>query len=169
MGDIERLIADSLKQFSSYIRDSSWYGREREAVSLYALGFLQKQLGKVDWLTGPTQILIEGAVRQRPGSERKKHVNKDLLLWDAPGMTCWNSDMEPVHVPLVVLEWKVYRRSSTKEIKFSDHDLDWLSWFTSSYVGRVGFAINVVISGPNSHLKTAKIIEGYVDENWLSC
>ena len=168
MNDIERVIEVSLKEFSSYVRVHSWCGREREAVSLYALGFLQNQVGKADWLTDPTQISIEGAVRQRPGSKQKKHVNKDLLLWEAPAMTCWDSDWEPIHVPLAVLEWKVHRRSSTKQIKFSDYDLDWLSWFTSSQAGRIGFAINLTISDQNSILKAARIFEGKVEKNWLS-
>lgn len=168
VNEIESVISVSHKEFSNYVREHSWHGREREAVSLYALGFLQNQVGKADWLTDPMQISVEGAVRQRPGNRQKKHVNKDLLLWKKPAMTCWDSTWEAVHVPLAVLEWKVHRRSSSKQVSFSDHDLDWLSWYTSSNAGRIGFAISLTILEAGSTLRAAKIMGGDIDENWLS-
>ncbi len=52
----------------SFYRDicSEWCGRENEAVNLYALGHLAKQVRRGTILSNLTQIGIEVAVRQLP-------------------------------------------------------------------------------------------------------
>ena len=60
--EIDEIIRASLMGFVEDVFRSSWKGREREAVSLYVLGHLQKQCGKDKILREPTQIGIEAAV-----------------------------------------------------------------------------------------------------------
>jgi hypothetical protein len=88
---IDTIVRDSLTEFVADVFGSSWKGREREAVSLYAFGYLQRQIRKGGILRDPTQIGIEMTVPSKKSLNPKERVCKDLVLWREPNMTCWNT------------------------------------------------------------------------------
>ena len=59
MTALDHAVQRSLLAFLVYIREKAWTGRENEAVSLYALGFLQCERRPGTLLRDPTQIGIE--------------------------------------------------------------------------------------------------------------
>ena len=107
---IEAVVKNSLSDFHADVKISNWIGREREAVSHYVTAQLINQLEIGTQFHSLSQAVIEGAVKQWDKTS-KKQVNKDLLIWPGPGMTTWNNEWEPEHIPLAILEWKVYRWS----------------------------------------------------------
>jgi hypothetical protein len=107
--EIDNIVRVSLTEFVEDVFRSSWRGREREAVSLYVLGFLQEQCRSGRILRDPTQIGIEAAVPSSLKLNPKGRVCKDLVLWREPKMTCWNERWEAVNPPLAIMEWKAFR------------------------------------------------------------
>src|SRR6266550_3801870 len=89
MDQLDQFVRKSLEAFIGRVFATNWRGREREAISLYAFGFLQQFCGSDPVLRDPTQIGIEATV-SGIATNRKGRVNKDLVVWPAPGMTCWN-------------------------------------------------------------------------------
>jgi hypothetical protein len=130
---IESIVKNSLSEFHSGVKINNWIGREREAVSHFVTAYLINQVSEDSIFQSLSQAVIEGAVKQ--WDKTTKHlVNKDLLIWPKPGMTTWNSEGEPGHVPLAVLEWKVHRKRK-KLTSFDEHDVEWLEWFTAEHAG----------------------------------
>ncbi|QOJ03658.1 MAG: hypothetical protein HRU71_09230 [Planctomycetia bacterium] len=62
--ELDSIIQSSLLEFAEWIDHHAWFGREKEAVSLYVLGFLQKHCRPRTILSDATQIGIEVAVPQ---------------------------------------------------------------------------------------------------------
>src|SRR6059036_1119248 len=104
--DLDRIIRDSFVEFVAWLfapestvdldsRDDNtaarrrWFGREREAISLYAVDFLRRRCQTGSVLSDARQIGIEVVVPGVPGLNRKRpcRVNKDLVIWPAPAMT----------------------------------------------------------------------------------
>ena len=72
IAEIDRIARESLTDFVGHVFAEEWFGREREAVSLYTLGYLLPHCRPDGFLRHPTQIGIEGAVPQIDGPNRKK-------------------------------------------------------------------------------------------------
>jgi hypothetical protein len=104
ISELDLIIRQSLKDLVDDVFDRPWFGREREVVSLYAFGHLQRYCREGGVLSDPTQIVLEGAVPQLPGPNRKQLVCKDLVIWPKPRMTCWNEEQEPAHYPIAIVE-----------------------------------------------------------------
>jgi hypothetical protein len=101
---IDIFIRESLLDLREFISRTRWHGREREAVSLYAFGFLAARCKPEGPLRDPTQIGLDVAVRQPPGPRRKALVCKDLVIWPDPAGNCWDDSSNPTRHPLVVIE-----------------------------------------------------------------
>ena len=54
LAQIDLIVRGSLIEFVDEVVRSSWRGREREAISLYAFGFLQRQINGSRILTDAT-------------------------------------------------------------------------------------------------------------------
>ena len=157
---LDFVIRESLIDFLDYIRSNPWWGREREAISLYVTGYLIRRCARGSPLHDLRQIAIEGAVAQI-GGKGKKHVCKDLVIWPEPAMTCWDKDQKPTNIPLAIVEWKVDQRES------SSRDIAWLQEFSKNKMGFVGFAVNLVLRSSNRCLTCSRIVGGDVDTEWL--
>src|SRR6266545_914881 len=106
---IDHAIRSAATTFVDAIFSNGWRGREREAVSLFAIGYLVRECREGAVLHSPTQIAIEASVPGVAELNAKGRVNKDLVIWPIPAQTCWNETWAVVNDPLAVAEWKVFR------------------------------------------------------------
>jgi hypothetical protein len=170
--EIDNIVRASLTEFVEDVFRSSWRGREREAVSLYVLGFLQKQLRSDSIFRDPTQIGIEAAVPSSLNLNPKGRVCKDLVLWSEPKMTCWNELWEAVNPPLAIMEWKAFRRPALKAQVYSP-DVAWLKNYSALYSDMfaghsfVGYAVALDLLQRKFRLSAARVENGRADDNWL--
>src|SRR5215475_11962231 len=81
MSDLEPIIERALRRFLAHVRDVGWHGRENEAVSLYAFGFLQRECVPGGPLVDATQIGIEVGAAPAPVKGPRARVRKDLVIW----------------------------------------------------------------------------------------
>lgn len=63
MPDMDSIIRQSLREFVADVFAHSWWGKEREAVSLFAFGYLIRQCRPGSALFDPAQIGIEVSSR----------------------------------------------------------------------------------------------------------
>lgn len=166
--ELDALIRSTLTAFTDSIFASGWRGREREAVSLYAAGFLQPLCNPGGPLRDPTQVAIEVTVPPAPGHNPKGRVNKDLVLWPEPRMTVWDSDWKVKNVPLAILEWKVFRSGMRGAPAVSTYDLEWLKSFSGAHPQFVGYAVTVNLVGRPFRMRVARCYGGAAQLDWLN-
>lgn len=166
--ELDSVIRQSLSEFVSDIFQAGWLGREREAVSLYVLGYLIRYCKPNCFLRDPTQIGIEVAVPQLRGPNKKKQVCKDLVIWRQPRMTCWNSAWEPVEYPTAILEWKVYRAGqASRGLGVSRYDIAWLGEFSVGLDDFVGYAVSLDLRSRKFRLLCTRVHDGQPNHRWL--
>ncbi len=166
LDQIDQAIRSAATEFVSAVFADSWRGREREAISLFALGYLIRQCRQGTVLYSPTQITVEGAVPGVPHLNPKGRVNKDLVIWSKPAQTCWDEAWRVACDPLAVLEWKVFR-PTTRPATFSKYDLNWLVQFSQRRPNFVGYAVMLDLAHRGSRFAAARVSEGSVDADWL--
>lgn len=166
-GALDSLIRSTLTAFTDAIFASEWRGREREAVSLYAIGFLQPRCTAGGLLHDPTQVAIEVTVPGVPSLNPKGRVNKDLVVWPEPRMTVWNGAWQVVNEPLAILEWKVFR-SNTRAPRVSEHDLEWLVAFSRDRARFVGYGVTVDLAERGFRTRVARCRRGAAQQDWLA-
>jgi hypothetical protein len=135
-------IEISLKEFSAFIRDSEWRGKENDCVNLFAHRFLAKRVRPID------RIGIEVAVPQLGGKGRKQAVRKDLVIWRRGGQTTWDASWRAHVMPEAILEWKV-RRSPNAKATISNRDRAWLKSFKTRHRAFVGVCVTVAFGKMN--------------------
>ena len=164
---IDIILRDSLTEFVVDVFGSSWKGREREAVSRYAFGFLLRQIKKGGVLRDPTQIGIEVTVPSSKSLNPKERVSKDLVLWPKPNMTCWNADWEVVNFPLVIIEWKVFRLPSSRP-QISKKDVGWLRQYSALCPSLfVGYTVSLDLLQRKFRVSVTRIESGKAQDRWL--
>ncbi len=136
MEPIDRIIIRSLRSFLAYINQKEWFGRENEAVNLYAFGFLQRECSNEGPLIDPTQIGIEVGAADTPKSVRSQ-VRKDIVIWPEPGVNRWYP-ASPRTEPLAIMEWKV-QRPNVRPSK-TQGDIAWLLRHCSSST-TIGYSV----------------------------
>ena len=171
MSVLDDIIRDSLVAFALEALEGPWTGRrEREAISLYAFGFLLKQVKRDGVLNDPAQIGIEFPVPQVVSSvemngigrrREKLQVCKDLVIWPRPAMTCWDQAGQPNVSPIAILEWKFGVETTSR------HDLEWLKAFSRNRPEFTGFAISANRPGASFLMKVAKVTGGEAYPDWL--
>lgn len=163
MQGIDSIIRRSLTSFTESVFDSNWFGKEREAVSLYAFGHLLPLCRPDSVLYDPTQIGIEVRVPSPDGESYKNaETMKDLIVWPEPEWTCWDENGQSTRVPLTLVEWKV------GETGISDYDVGWLQDFTSENPSCIGCALSVDLLERNFRLTCTRIEAGDPDPEWLA-
>ncbi len=158
--ELDDILKKSLAQFVNGIIEHGWYGKEREAVSLYAFGTLINFCKPGTVFHAPAQIGIEVRVPKPSGPYRKAEVTKDLVIWPTPGMTCWDREGKPRNYPLAVIEWKV------NDFKGQDHDIRWLTAFTGN-CSTVGYAVALNLKASTQSLNCDRFAAGIREERWL--
>lgn len=161
--ELEGVIRESLLEFAQEVARTGWRGREREAVSLYAFGFLLPRCRPGTPLHHPAQIGLEVAVGQPPGPGRKPQVCKDLVIWPEPAMVCWDVDGCPANQPLAILEWKA------RTGKPSHYDEAWLCEYSIMAPHFTGYAIALNPQGRATSLAVSQVAGGMITRDWVSC
>ena len=159
--ELEGIIRASLERFAQHVQDTGWFGKEREMVSYYALGFLAKECRVGSVLFDPGQISVEVRVPGIKDFTKKKQVCKDLLVWERPGMTCWNERRESVLAPLVIMEWK---DELTKDFAY---DVEWVRRFSEDRPDFLGITVALHLARQGAELRCCATRNGLVESNWL--
>jgi hypothetical protein len=157
--DLHHIIERSLARFLSYVRKHQWYGRENEAVNLYAFGFLQKECTPSGPLKDPTQIGIEVGAGAAPAKGENARVRKDLVVWPQPVMNCWFPQAEATNKPLAVLEWKV-RRPNAQAPRGVRHDFDWLTKHSAGDAQCLGYSVELNLATKPPSLAVMRFCNG---------
>ena len=166
MSDIDDAIRAAASEFVEAVFADGWRGREREAVSLFAIGYLIRQCRPSSILHSPTQVAIEAAVPGVSQLNPKGRVNKDLVIWSQPAQTCWDEAWTVTHEPLAVMEWKVYR-PTTPRPALSKYDVNWLVQFSRGKPSFVGYAVWLDLAARGSRFTAARVQDGSIGERWL--
>ena len=167
LAQIDLIVRGSLIEFVDEVLRSSWRGREREAISLYAFGFLQRQINGSRILTDATQIGIEVTVPSDRSLNPKGRVCKDLVVWREPKMTCWNEGWEVVNYPLAILEWKAFRLKSSNPL-VSRYDVEWLQRYSAFCpTSFVGYAISLDLLQRQFCVCVTRVENGHRQDSWL--
>jgi hypothetical protein len=165
--ELDQIIQRAAKEFVSAVFSQPWWGREREAISLFAFGYLLRQCAAGSVLFDPRQIAIEACVPGVPELNPKNRVNKDLVIWPSPAMTFWEYGGKEGNEPLAVMEWKVYR-PDTRPPSPSKHDLEWLAEFSAHRPNFIGYAVGLDLDKTRPNRFTAvRIQDGQADAGWL--
>lgn len=160
MEKLESTIRRSLLDMAEFVQLTNWRGREREAVSLYAFGFLAPRCEPHNLLRKSTQIGLDVAVPQLSGPRRKKLVCKDLVIWPEPAGTCWDEAGKPTRFPIAILEWK------TRTSEISKYDEEWLLEFSKRSFNFVGYAVSLEPSA-RTRMTVTRVSHGLALSRWL--
>ncbi len=153
------------------------FAREREIVSGFVLTHLLPTLASGRDLSMPGQIGIEVAVpqrRDRPHKRRDPDVCKDVVLWPASGMTCWDGTGRAVHFPRAVLEWKSVNRKDPPAVarrkRQVEHpaDVEWLRWFVRQAPGSEGYAVLVDLSVGSQSVRVHRVTAAAEAPEWFA-
>lgn len=159
--ELEAIIRRSLTTFVHHVRDTGWWGKEREAVNYYAFGFLLKECAKDSVLFDPAQLVIESRVKQIDKPKSKNEVCKDLAIWAAPGQGCWDNARKSSQYPLAILEWKA------NTDKIFAYDRDWLLSFSTGKADFVGVCLSLNMHAEPPTLNASLIRNGIECRGWL--
>ena len=167
MDSLDGIVRSALKTFAEEALDGSWNGqREREAVSLFAFGTLLTQVSPGEVLSSPSQVGLEVPIPQvtvgnEDSTNKKDQVCKDLVIWPAPRMTCWDEDHNPTVPPAAVIEWKFDRAS------IYDGDVNWLAAFTRRYPECTGYAVTANQPMSRFTLTCTRVSADQTQQKWL--
>jgi hypothetical protein len=169
INDLDDIVRRTLSAFANDISVNGWSGRrEREAVSLYALGYLASAVRPGSVFFDVSQIGVEVPVPQLPidspvhkGAKRvKTQVCKDIVIWPQPAMTCWDHDGRPTVFPKAVMLWKSANQPDSA-------DMEWLQYYSMGRRNFVGYAVATAGYGDSIRLQCARVAVGRMEPNWL--
>jgi hypothetical protein len=173
--ELDEIVSGALRSLMIDLSAPSWYGREREIVSLYVLGHLLPLCRSGSVLSEATQIGIEVAVPQHnQDGPAKRHVCKDVVIWPRPKMTVWGANGDKAEYPLCVIEWKSVNRRDTptqQALKRADYDkidIEWLRRTSELSPEFTGYAVLVVQGAGRPTLECAGAFAGAVEREWLT-
>ena len=130
MTELDKAIRAALDAFVAELNRRNCWGKEREAVSVFVLGFLSRHVES-------TRIGIEVRVPQLPEPSRKEAVCKDVVIWKEPFDNVFTRPNEVKRVPVAVMEWKCFTPSHSRA------DVEWLKQFTARHQSCAGYAVRL--------------------------
>lgn len=170
-------IREAFHALHADLSAGTWYGREREVVSLFVLAHLLPRLVAPLGSLHASQLGIEVAVPQipTPGHRRvRPDVCKDVVIWPSPRMTCWRSPRENVQYPSVILEWKTRNNTwpRTSLLNFErahGRNVAWLQKFVRvAPESFVGYAVMLDLVPTTPALRVVEVTSERTNESWLS-
>jgi hypothetical protein len=161
---LDTLIDRSLRAFASDSLGCGWRGKEHDWVNRYTFGYLLKECQPDSPLYDPAQLAVEVGVAQPPGYA-KAAANRDIVIWDRPGMSCWSEDWQPVHHPLAILEWKVHRPNRLN--RDQKHERQWLREYSAWQARPICYAVEVRWSPSQASLKCTRFAAGVETVDWI--
>lgn len=138
---IDRFLNEALESMASWLKANTWRGKEHECVNLFAHKFLFDKIEPGAAVECPTQVCIEGALKQ-PAGYKNPAARKDLVIWSKPLQTTWSTNWEPVRSPKAVMEWKVFRDRLPGRL-FDRHDVEWITSYTEEQPTSFGYLVSV--------------------------
>lgn len=97
------------------------------------------------------------------------HVNKDLVIWGKPGMTCWDrmpapdEKLVPKNWPLRIIEWK--RAKSHRDAR---RDCEWLLDFCRrAPKSFCGYSVVLGAGQGEERIHCTRVSRDTVQENWI--
>ena len=139
---IDRFIESSIYTFAEWIAESTWQGKERDCVNIFATRFILPAINPKTPITDYSQVRIECGVPQPQVGFSRPSAAKDLVIWRAPLDVAWDSEWQPKNIPWVVIEWKT-RRKGRFDSMFDSHDVRWLEAFTEQNPKAFGYTVTV--------------------------
>jgi hypothetical protein len=161
----QRLVDEALKSFAEDLRVSSWRGKENDCINRFAHGHLLSHCG-TGVLRHPTQVGIEVGVPQPPGVGTRGAARKDLVIWPEPWMCTWNSEWKPVHIPTVVMEWKICH--AKKRLTGHKHDQKWIKAFAEWQPAVLGLTVVVDLDARKQRLLVGRYCRAEAEVCWIS-
>lgn len=164
---LDQLVEQSLRRFARVALKEPWHGKEQDWVNRYAHGTLLKYCDPAGPLHDASQIGIEVGIPQPPDrtEKMKSAVRRDLIIWDKPESTCWDSDWKPVRHPLAILEWKVHRPGHRNPKVQKERK--WLRWYCGWQQNVVAYAVEIDTAKNPIVLKCARFLGKSENESWL--
>jgi hypothetical protein len=142
MTPLDNLLAQSLRDFESWLLQTGWRGKEHDCVNLFTHGHLFPRVGSASPIREFTEVGIEIGVPQPSQIGIKAACRKDLVIWDEPRATAWDTaTWLPVRPPRAIIEWKAHR----KPVRYSLHqgDIDWLTAYSLHFPAFTGYVVTV--------------------------
>lgn len=162
---LDTIIGRSLRGFAKDTLGCGWHGKEHDWVNRYTFGYLLKECGPGGPLYDPAQLAVEVGVGQPPTGYAKLAVNRDIVIWDRPGMSCWDEDWKPVHHPLAILEWKVHRPNRPN--RQQAHERQWLREYSAWQEQTLCYAVEVKWSLTQASLRCTRFAAGVETFDWI--
>jgi hypothetical protein len=153
MHELDTIVVRSFLDFVAYIDVHKWRGRENEAVSLYAFGFLQHERSAEGPLRDPMQIGIEVGAGDTPKTPTSQ-LRKDLVIWREPGANRWFP--YDGTKPLAIIEWKVLRPGV--RLVTSDDDTEWLTTHCGSKA-TIGYSVLLDLRQEPARLRLLRVTD----------
>ncbi len=166
--ELDTLLRRAFIGFAEDIRKDRWYGKERDCIQRFAMGYLVDACGTHHFLQHPTQVGIEMPVAKPSEVGKRRSAPKDLVVWHEKWPKVWDSQWNPSLTPLAVIEWKVSRGKKGGENK--DHDAKWLGSFTSDKQSSVGYSVMLRFNDARDlcSLDVCRYFLGKPDHEWFS-
>ena len=157
---IDRFLEAAIGDFAERIRDSSWLGKERDCVNMFATQCVLPLVGGNSAIKDYSQVRIECGVPQpKLQGVHRPSAAKDFVIWHGPLDVAWDSNWKPVRVPWVVIEWKT-RRKGRSNAMFDKHDERWLKAFSEQNPASLGYAVTVDFSRGRRQVHYARFSRG---------
>ena len=163
---LDRSVRLALTSFATRAFDPNWRGREREAISLFAFGYLLEHFNGREPLRDPAQIGIEVCVPGVKAENEKGRVNKDLVIWSDAAMSTFNEERRAVYSPLCIMEWTTFRTGRSRRRAW-EYDIRWLESYTKEWPDCTGYAVALLVNPPAPTLRVARVQRGDKNRSWL--
>ena len=160
----DSLLKEAFSSFGEDLAASGWRGKENDCVNRFALGHLLPRCG-TSVLRHPTQIGIEVGVPQPPGVGIKGAARKDLVIWPEPWMSTWSEAWLPIHLPAVVMEWKLCH--AAKPLIGLRHCTDWVRSFAEWQPRALGLTVVVDLDARKHRLLVGRYYQNDQRPLWF--
>jgi hypothetical protein len=143
VASLEDLLRTAFEDFYESLSrtEKGWFAKERDCVNRFVMGHLVPRCSPGAPIEHPAQIGMEIAVKMPDGRGSRPASPKDIVIWDSPFGTCWTPEMEPLHAPLAVLEWK--SQHPTGPSQNTSNDEAWLRDFCEQNPASDGYSVSL--------------------------
>ena len=140
---IDYFIDDALHEFARWLSGDNrqWRGKEWDTVAVFVDAFLRKHVGKHAAIKHQSQIRTESQVATTT-ARGWRGVLKDVVIWPAPFMTCWDEQWQATRVPWAIMEFKQWR-DRPKSVLFDQRDSDWVAAWTMENPKSLGYVVTI--------------------------
>ena len=165
MTTLHDFLKAAFVDYEAWLLQTEWRGKEHDCVNLFAHGFIFPRISPDAPISDYTQVCIEVGVPQPRTIGIKQATRKDLVIWDAPFTTTWDSNWTAFRIPKAIIEWKARKTRTGKPVLFS-YDVDWLHKYSLLHPDFTGYCATVDFTSATRRVATAHIYQGNVNEDF---